>query len=384
MTYRNAVIILGAGYGDEGKGVATSHFCRKMNAPLVVRFSGGHQVGHQVNSNGVRHIFSNFGSGTLDNAPTYWSEFCTINPSATIKEGDELNKNGVETKIAYNANAMVTTPYDIYSNQKTERASRHGSVGVGFGATIQRNEDFFKLYVRDLKYPKIRDEKLSKIAQYYGLVDNNDIIKKFKKDCDMFVARYKIVNNLSEAIRIFNTNDLVFEGSQGILLDMDYGFFPNVTRSNTTSKNVLSIIKNSSLLGDCIEVDTYYVTRAYQTRHGNGFMTNHDMGDEFIGDNPHETNQTNEYQGDFRKAPLDLDLLKYAIDCDTAHNVGRKHLFITCLDQVDSDKIIHTQGNLASTISYDKIAEAVGIGSDRNCYCFSDSGDVRVEGGSWI
>ena len=70
-------VIIGLGFGDEGKGLITDYFCSKLKNPLVIRFSGGHQVGHTVIYNDIRHMFSNFGSGTLRNIPTYWSKFCT-------------------------------------------------------------------------------------------------------------------------------------------------------------------------------------------------------------------------------------------------------------------------------------------------------------------
>lgn len=73
-------IVIGAGFGDEGKGTMVNYLCKQSNKPLVVRFNGGHQMGHGVVENDVRHIFSNFGSGTLVGAPTYISEFCTVDP----------------------------------------------------------------------------------------------------------------------------------------------------------------------------------------------------------------------------------------------------------------------------------------------------------------
>ena len=130
------MIVLGSAFGDEGKGLTTSFLCSITKNPLVVRFNGGHQAGHTVIHNGIRHVFSNFGSGTLDNTPTYWSEYCTVDPTGVIREGDSLNEKGIAPNIAFNGNAMVTTPFDIYSNQKRERDVNHGSVGVGFGTTI--------------------------------------------------------------------------------------------------------------------------------------------------------------------------------------------------------------------------------------------------------
>lgn len=334
-------VVVGFGFGDEGKGSTVNSLITDPKNTIVVRFNGGHQVGHTVVYNGIRHPFSNFGSGTLKGVPTYWSEFCTVNPMAVKKEGDVLRGYGLTPMIHYNSNAMVTTPYDIYQNLKDNNNLNHGSVGVGFGKTIQRNEDHYHLYVRDLLFPKIRDEKLELISQYYGRDDLmrvriNKVIDEFKSACDELVKRYVVVNNSS----VLNTNQhIIFEGGQGILLDMDYGFFPHVTRSNTTSKNAIEIINQLENRFDYY-VQTYYVTRAYLTRHGNGYMSNQELDNSFIQINPNETNTDDGWQGKFKRTMLDYDLLKYAESCDRYHNDSNKYnLIITCLDHINNEKI---------------------------------------------
>jgi len=339
-------IVLGLGFGDEGKGATVNALCTDPKNTVVVRFNGGHQVGHTVvNDDGVhniRHAFSNFGSGTLKGVVTYWSEYCTVNPSAVKKEGDILRALGIEPIVYYNANAMVTTPYDIYRNANDPNNKLHGTVGVGFGATIQRNEDMYHLYVRDLMYPKIRDMKLTAIHQYVCRQINanatlftkgfDKYVQDFKSACEDLVHRYTIVDNF-DALQVYDT-DLIFEGGQGIMLDMDYGLYPNVTRSNTTSKNAVELITKWGMTTRFI--NTYYVTRAYQTRHGNGPMTNEGMDISYIEPNPHETNVDTGSQGAFRKSVLDLDLLSYALSCDRYYRLDavKKNLVITCMDQV--------------------------------------------------
>lgn len=327
-------IVVGLGFGDEGKGATVNGLCYDPLDSLVVRFNGGHQVGHTVFYNGIRHPFSNFGSGTLKGVPTYWSEYCTVNPMAVKKEGDVLRSMGIEPDVFYNSNAMVTTPFDIFQNINDDKNRQHGTVGVGFGKTIQRNDDHYHLYVRDLLYPKIRDEKLNLIKQYYNYKGTSPsmikIVDEFKKACDDLIERYEIINTLN----YFGETHFVFEGGQGIMLDMDYGFFPNVTRSNTTSKNAIALIRTLHDYQD-YEINTYYITRAYQTRHGNGFMSNEGLDISYVDINPNETNRDDGTQGVFRRAILDFDQLKYAISCDKYHNPdSRRHLVITCLDHI--------------------------------------------------
>ena len=79
-------IVIGAGFGDEGKGNMVNYLCKNSEKPLVIRFNGGHQMGHMCVVNEMRHIFSNFGSGSLVGAPTYISEYCTVDPVGTKNE----------------------------------------------------------------------------------------------------------------------------------------------------------------------------------------------------------------------------------------------------------------------------------------------------------
>ncbi len=366
-------IVVGLGFGDEGKGSFVNYLCTKSKNPLVIRFQAGHQVGHTVVHDGIRHVFSNFGSGTLAGASTYWSEYCTVNPMAVLKEGDALRAKGVDPVLFLDANAMVTTPFDIIKNLRLEEGNKHGTVGVGFGTTIQRNEDHYHLYARDLAFPRIRDEKINLIQKHYGYtsplnVNATKLVNDFKHACDDFVTKYQVIDNLNQMLDM----DWIFEGGQGIMLDMDYGFFPHVTRSNTTSKNALEILKKHGLSGK--PVHTYYITRAYQTRHGNGPMTNEGLDTGYIKENPNETNTSESFQGEFRKTVLDLDLLKYAVACDMYHNpISKRHLVMTCLDQITNAREIPVtiQGQLCVK-NISEIGRYLGIPFKFPCY--SDEG----------
>ena len=366
----NISVVVGLGFGDEGKGATVNSLCTDHLNTLVIRFNGGHQVGHTAVHNNIRHPFSNFGSGTLKGVPTYWSEYCTVNPLAVLKEGDVLREQGVIPIVFYNSNAMVTTPYDILYNLSNNTILNHGSVGVGFGSTIQRNEDLYHLYVRDLQFPAIRDEKLRQIKKYYfdktgniQLASNkmNELIEEFKSACDDLVKRFSIVGTQHEIHALLNSGwNLIFEGGQGIMLDQNYGFFPHVTRSNTTSKNAIEIINN--YVTEIYILDTYYITRAYQTRHGNGFMSNEGRDISYIKINPNETNVDTGSQGIFRRTVLDLDLLKYAVNCDKCHNslASDNHLVITCMDHV-GDKIPATKEGIFKNFIPLEVGAVIGV-----------------------
>ncbi len=336
------MVILGSQFGDEGKGLMTSYMTQKIieagRTPLVVRFNGGNQAGHTVVHNDKRHVFSNFGSGTLQGANTYWSEFCPFSPFSFLNERAALNPIH---KPYVHALCPVVTPYDIFQNREEEKSNKHGSVGVGFGATIKRHEAYYKLYVKDFLYEKILIAKLKNISDYY---------KKWL-DIDNYIMAVREVKEYIQIVDVDNEESiltkykLIFEGAQGILLDQDFGFFPNVTRSNTTSKNALSILTKNDITWQS-EDDIFYVTRTYQTRHGNGFMTNEDIEIPLELKNiENETNVFNKYQGNFRKSFLDIDLLNYSIGCDT-FSKGRKFLVITCVDQTGEDFFVTLNGVL--------------------------------------
>lgn len=326
-------IVLGLGFGDEGKGRVTSYLCSLTYHPLVIRFNGGHQAGHTVVHDGERHVFSSFGSGTLQGIPTYMSKYCTFFPTAVRNEYQILKQHN--PILFVDPLCPVTTPYDMYHNRGREGFVKHGSCGVGFGSTIERNERYVKLFFQDLFYPSVLKEKMKNIAAYYGNIvglshpDMESYIQLFMEDIecakDIVQPHFGFNNKIDHVI---------FEGAQGILLDMDFGFFPNVTRSNTTCKNALEIIKQ---FGITTPPSIYYVSRSYQTRHGIGLMSNEDKPVTLI-NNKNETNKTNDWQGEFRTGVLDVDMINYALACDNNFSKGiNKNLVITCLDQTGSE-----------------------------------------------
>jgi adenylosuccinate synthase len=348
------MIVVGLGFGDEGKGLVTSFLASKVQNPIVIRFNGGHQAGHTVFHNNHRHVFSSFNSATLQGAPTYWSKYCTFHPDSFLNEYNALKDRVDEIQYYVHALSPVTTPFDIISNQVEESSKgskSHGSVGVGFGKTLKRQDDFYKLFVQDFLNEKILRIKLSNIAKYYNPILNerpNNVV--IEETINSFIAVIKevivIVKDDIEEFDILDSmyDSVIFEGAQGIMLDQDFGIFPNVTRSNTTCKNALEILDNN-IIANNDKLEIYYVTRTYQTRHGNGFMTNEDLPFYDLKNAENETNKSHKYQGDFRKSILDVDLLNYALRCDNHFSCQySKNLVITCVDQT-GERIKITENN---------------------------------------
>lgn len=325
-------IVIGLGFGDEGKGNTVDYLCSLNPSSVVVRFSGGHQVGHTVVHGGIRHVFSNFGSGTLNGNKTFWSKFCTVDPVGFYKEANILSSLGVRPNITVDLDCPITTPYDKLANQVRDGELKHGTCGVGFGTTIQRQKDFYSLTCIDLLSDNILKHRLENIRKYYSMkypnfVLENTFLDEFFEACK-FLQTSELVTFTGAFIQE-NRQDMIFEGSQGLLLDQHFGFFPNVTYSNLGIKNICKLIGKRKTLGSHL----FLVTRAYQTRHGNGFMTNEEFPHHIKLDE-NETNVSNKYQGDFRRTILDLDLLKYAIAQKEIYLHPRKSLVITCLDHL--------------------------------------------------
>jgi len=328
--YHSNTMVIGLGFGDEGKGMVVDYLAhtvpiaRNLN-PLVVRFSGGHQCGHTVVIKDLRHIFANFGSGTLRGRPTYWSKYCTVDPVGLIKEFRILKEKGIEPTLYLDERCPITTPADKLQNCRNESKFEHGSCGVGFGTTIEREEGFYSLTVLDLFYPEIFSVKLKAINDYYdsACFITLETRKEFLACCDLL----KNADWVRLVLGLPKFDSYIFEGSQGLLLDQHFGFFPNVTRSDTGCKNAIELLGSG-------DMDLFLVTRAYQTRHGNGFMSNRCLPLNIVFD-PEETNKDNTRQGEFRRALLDVSLLEYAMKKDYhIRHIRRKFLVITCLDHM--------------------------------------------------
>jgi len=339
----NASIVVDLSFGDGGKGRTVDYLCKNSTkSKIVIRFSGGQQCGHHVMNEFGSHTHSNFGSGTLRGIESYFTEHCTIYPLTIWNEYSLLKqKYNLNPFINIHPLSMITTPYDVAFNQVLEKKNNHGSCGLGVGSTMKRNiESGYKLYGIDFLNPIILHQKLDSIKSYYYSQLNNSqrynfnyILKYNNYELSYYDSIKNIIDNGIVNIRNYdylnNFEDLIFEGSQGILLDMNHGIFPNVTYANTTSKNALEVCKKLNISN----IELFYVNRCYLTRHGNGWMPNHNKITLINTEN--EINVYNEWQKNFKTGEIDYDLLKYSLDIDNIYSNEciNKNIVITCLDQ---------------------------------------------------
>ena len=335
-------VVIGLGFGDEGKGsvvdyLALQHSLSSNQPLIVIRYSGGQQAGHTVYLKDKNHIFSNFGSATLRSVPTYWSKYCSFDPVGFLNDYNALKELGIIPKIYVDQQCPITTPYEKARNFEVNNLG-HGTCGVGVGPTFQREENFYHLQVLDLKFPNVFKAKYNLIKNYYF-----DKVKSIKDSA--FTDFENAINDVMDKITIVDSTFLqklkdkytiIFEGSQGLLLDQTFGFFPHVTRSNVGLLNV------QKMMGQ-IPLDIYLITRSYLTRHGNGPMLFED--DLFI-NNPYEINQHDLVRGSFRKSYLNLDLLNYALMAEKRFINHKKNLVITNLDAFEEYYYLHDKNEL--------------------------------------
>lgn len=321
-------VVIGAGYGDEGKGLMVDYLCENMTNTLNVRFNGGPQAAHTVQRKGNRHVFHSYGSGSLVGASTYIDSEVLVMPSLIEEEGNILGY----PKLYINKNCRLITPYDILWNlYSAGLTAEYTSCGMGIFSTIVRNKNIpLKISDKNIDFnivkqyyiDKLNLEPTSNYKEYYLDLYSNcyEIIDEYQYHLN--TIKSELVTELPEY------ENIVFEGAQGLLLDERYGTMPYCTPSNTGIENIKKYID--------IETELIYVSRCYQTRHGAGPMES-EIFPEFLGPRVFDkTNIQNQYQGALRYGKLDVDKLLNIIKKDS--NGRKTSLAITCFDQVDEIK----------------------------------------------
>jgi adenylosuccinate synthase len=364
---KRAIVTVGLGFGDEGKGATVDHLCREYNADLVVRYCGGSQAGHNVQlPDGRRHTFSQFGAGTLTGARTYLGPRMVIHPAALLREADHLRTLNIAAPfdtLTVHPACLVSTYLHQATNQIRELAraeppleqapcehsrslrgagvsgdrwmGRHGSCGHGIGETrsywLRYGDD--AVLARDLTDRGILREKLERLRQRL-LLDLQPVIDHVSPDV---LREYDLLSLTPEAVAesllevggLLHIGEMpehttaIYEGAQGVLLDEWYGFHPYTTWSTVTPHHALELVVQSGAEELCV----LGLTRAYATRHGAGpFPTQDESLTARIRD---EGNPWNTWQGNLRSGWLDLVLLRYAVAaCGSLDG-----LVVSCLDQ---------------------------------------------------
>jgi len=341
------VAVIGANFGDEGKGRIVDQLAATAESPVVVvRYNGGAQAGHTVvTPEGTRHVFAHFGSGTLVGASTWLSDFFIGNPFLWAMEHKDLSDKGIQPQCVMHPFMPLSTPYDMLINREVEiwrGQGRHGSCGYGVAETVERLcKTPYRTFLKDTRTKEFKDI-LSAIRNQYaihrlaelGIKKPTDWFRESLASDGLLTQYYEELNLLLKATKqertayLKNFKTIIFEGSQGLCLDERHRFFPHVTRSKTGLSNVAHICCKLNIKN----IEAIYVTRAYLTRHGAGPLPTEDQNLSYSD----ETNVENEWQGKLRFGYLDLDLLNESINNDiktSTLNVNPS-IAITCFDQI--------------------------------------------------
>jgi len=336
-----ARIVVGANYGDEGKGTAVATYTKNSENVLNVLTNGGAQRGHSIVTEDGSVSFHHFGSGTYHGADTYYSRYFILNPMQFVKEYNELL---VKPKVFRDEACLWTTPYDSMANLISEvQKKRHASCCMGIWNTIKRSKDIGWVSFDDFMYSEAKLTYLKMVKEYYeknmviptewrDVWDSFYLAQHFLEDCK-FMFEHTVVCELGS----LNYDNLIFENGQGLILcDTGYDTF-DTTPSNTGILYAMEILNK---LDNVESITAHYVTRPYLTRHGDGNLIGETTRG-FISNGVAEdrTNHYNDGQGEFRYGILDIPDMQTRIFKDLHHAIGTKNfnweLDVTHCDEMD-------------------------------------------------
>ena len=330
-----ATIVLGAQWGDEGKGRVTDLFASK--ADFVVRYQGGNNAGHTIVIGEESYALSLVPSGVMyPTATPVIASGVVIDPKVLLAEVDMLSERGIDpNRLRISGNAHLIMPYHRKLDAVMERYLGRQKIGTtkrGIGPAYTDKYSRNGIRVQDLFDPKIfRDKVEANLADKNKLLtrvynqlpmDAEPIIQEYLEYAQRLVG-YTADTSLLLYEALQENQSVLFEGAQGTLLDIDHGTYPFVTSSNPTAGGALT----GSGIGPKMIDDVVGVAKAYISRVGTGpFPTElfDDVGERMVRVGGEYGTVTGRRR---RCGWLDLVALRYAARVNSL-----THLFLTKLD----------------------------------------------------
>lgn len=273
------IVIVGAQWGDEGKGKIVDVLTEK--ADIVARYQGGHNAGHTVVINNRKFVLHLIPSGILHkNTVCIIGNGVVVEPKALIEEITALKKRGiaVSDNLLISRNAHLIMPYHIAldsASEKTKGKKSIGTTGRGIGPTYVDKMGRSGIRVGDLLSPEVFREKLvTNLRQVNFLIKHLYKMPSFNAqkifDEYMGYAR-KLRKYISDTDIVINAaiaqkKNLLLEGAQGTLLDIDHGTYPFVTSSNSIAGGACTGLG----IGPTTITGVIGIVKAYTTRVGSG------------------------------------------------------------------------------------------------------------------
>jgi len=297
------VVVLGSQWGDEGKGKIVDLLTDQ--ASLVARFQGGHNAGHTLVIDGKKTILHLIPSGILrDNVTCLIGNGVVLSPDALLEEMEELNQQGipVRERLKISPSCPLILPIHIALDQARERAkgkAKIGTTGRGIGPAYEdkvarrgvRLGDIFNKDQFAIKLKELMDYHNFILTSFHGesAINFDETLNKASSWAENLKSMVGDVTNSLHLARELGKN-IMFEGAQGSLLDIDHGTYPFVTSSNTTAGSAATGSGFGPLYLDYV----LGITKAYTTRVGSGpFPTELfcDIGS-YLGEKGHELGAT--------------------------------------------------------------------------------------------
>jgi len=329
---KNVNVVLGAFYGDEGKGKVIDYLSKE--AKYAVRFSGGNNAGHTIEVDGKKFAFHLLPSGILNrNIKAILGNGVVIDPKVLIEEINNLQANGYDCKNLYISDkAHVILPYHIILDGLLEEIRGGKKIGTtkrGIGPAYCdkfersgiRMEDFISPNFKEMLKTNITNKNVILKAYKQPKLKFADVYKEYKEYAKI-LKKYvcDTTSMLHKAIK--NNENILCEGAQATLLDIDFGSYPYVTSSNPT----IGGVSTGTGIGAKYIGEVYGVIKAYSSRVGEGPYVTEQINE--IGDTIRELGH--EY-GTTTKRPrrcgwLDLVALNYAIMVNGLTGIAMNHL----------------------------------------------------------
>jgi len=274
----NSLIVVGAQWGDEGKGKVIDLLTSQAEA--VVRFQGGHNAGHTLVINGQKTVLHLIPSGIFNDAKCIIGNGVVLHIPTLLDEIKSLiTKNiDIESKLLISSQCPLILPTHILLDDARENALGNqaiGTTGRGIGPAYEDKVARRAIHLMDLLDPVIFKQKLSALMSYHNFILESlyqakpedtekvgDLWLSFVDTIRPFIADTTSVINAM----LKNKSNVLFEGAQGSMLDIDHGTYPYVTSSNT----VAGAASTGTGIGPGAFNKILGITKAYTTRVGSG------------------------------------------------------------------------------------------------------------------
>ena len=273
------VVVLGTQWGDEGKGKIVDLLTERVDA--VVRFQGGHNAGHTLVCDGVKTVLHLIPSGILrENVLCCIGNGVVLAPDALLKEIAELEERSVPVRerLRLSPACPLILPYHVALDQAREARRGEGKIGTtgrGIGPAYEDKVSRRGLRLGDLQDAARFERKLREVMEYHNFqltnyygaeaVDVDEVLTTTLKMGEQLLPMMADVTAMLHQLRADSRN-ILFEGAQGSLLDIDHGTYPFVTSSNTTAGGTATGSGFGPLYLDYV----LGITKAYTTRVGSG------------------------------------------------------------------------------------------------------------------